>query len=107
MNGSTFDQEKPRPVARARVIAGLRCAPDIDAVALIASVTAMLQTAAICHSPTWADLKIAEHTVPHPSWTMMKVPKNSAIISRINCLLELELLLSFDAPPDNLREEDE
>lgn len=54
--GMTFFQSKPRYIAWVIVMAGFRCAPEIEAVTLIASVTAILQTTAICQIPVCAAL---------------------------------------------------
>ena len=64
--------------ARAAVIAGLRCAPDISRVAYTARATPIPHVAAIPNGEIGDPAYFAAHTTPQPTLTMVNVPAASA-----------------------------
>lgn len=67
-----------RKTARARDTAGLRCAPEIDAVTITARVTPRPKTAVTCQCGTFSCTRTALQTAPTLKTTMKRVPTNSA-----------------------------
>src|SRR5579862_6125988 len=68
--------------AKAKVIEGLRWAPETSAATYMARATPIPHTTATCQSPTCAPVRTALATTPVPVNTRMNVPTASATHAR-------------------------
>src|SRR5580765_4283746 len=84
MNGSTFDQGKPRKAAAAIVTAVLRCPPDTPPDTYTAMVTARPQPMLIeRYWPLLPPPRFTCATTATPNRMSTRVPRNSASTSRL------------------------